>query len=277
VDPEAALAYVASLLPELDEPARRALAEVELVGRAPAPDSAAALARARKTLRRSAFPLSATGWCERAERLLSEALDRDLERRPRLMLDAHMRRCERCVEHERRLAQARDALARGFVEAHGPKPEPASAPPSPELRVVEQAIPEVEDRVSGVEERLSAISAGIERSEERVLDRVGLVEQRIAELAARLEELAAARQEVPVEPAPVEEPPLEPPPIDEPPVEPPPVVASILDRAFAPAPPGRQVLPAGGVWQWLFLVAMLLAVAVIAVTALGIAGVDRIL
>jgi hypothetical protein len=287
VDPAAALAHVAAVLPELDEPARRALAEVDLVGRTPAPGSAATLARARKELRRASFPLSATGWCERAERLVSDALDSPLGPRPRRMLDAHLRRCERCVEHERRLAQARDALARSFVEAHEPRPEPAPAPPAPDLRVIEEAIPEVEERVHGVEDRLASIEQSIDSSEQRVLDRVGIVEQRLAEMAARLEELAAARAEVPVEPAPAEPAPVEPLPVDEPPVEPPPVVASeppkpaafttrALDRAFAPAPPGRQFIPAGGPWQWLALLAVLLALAVVAVTVAGIAGVHRI-
>ena len=71
--------------------------------------------------------------------------------------------------------------------------------------------------------------------------------------------------------------------MDEPPVEPPPVVAteppkppqSLLDRAFAPAPVGRQFIPAGGLWQWLTLLAVLLAIAVIAVTVAGAAGVER--
>src|SRR4051794_41860658 len=88
---------------------------------------------ARKALRRSAFPLSASGWCERAERLLSDRVDGVLVPPGPARLDVHLRNCERCVEHERRLSQAREKLVREFIEAH---PEsagagPAGRPPAP--------------------------------------------------------------------------------------------------------------------------------------------------
>jgi hypothetical protein len=55
----------------------------------------------------------------------------------------HLRNCERCVEHERRLAQARERLVRAFIESH---PEsaagPAERPRTTELRVVETAVAE---------------------------------------------------------------------------------------------------------------------------------------
>lgn len=149
VDPAEAARHVASALPELDEEARRALALVEISGRSRADAGvtlelsreaiADALARARKALRRSVFPLAATGWCERAERLLSDRLDGVLEPPGDARLDVHLRHCGRCVEHERRLAQAREALVRDYVAAHAPEPEPEPAEPAPppvELRVV---------------------------------------------------------------------------------------------------------------------------------------------
>lgn len=148
VEPAAAARHVAVALTELDEDARRALALVEIAGRPRAEVAAeleldgetigAALARARKGLRRSIFPLAATGWCERAERLLSDRLDGVLEPPGDIRLDVHLRHCGRCVEHERRLAQARDALVRDYVEAHAPpEPEPEPEPSAPvELRVV---------------------------------------------------------------------------------------------------------------------------------------------
>lgn len=126
-----------SSLPALDEPAATALGLValcgstraetaEAVGLAPG-DLGAALARARKLLRRSAFPLPGSGWCERAERLVSDRLDDALEPPGPARLEVHLRNCPRCVEHERRLVQATDAMVAAFAPA--PVPTPAAAPP----------------------------------------------------------------------------------------------------------------------------------------------------
>jgi hypothetical protein len=159
VAPEDAAGYVAEALPRLDEEARRALALVELAGRPrgavaaelglSAEKTAAALTRARKALRRSMFPLSASGWCERAERLISDRLDGELSDPGRRRLDAHLGNCDRCVEHERALGQAREALVKRFVELHPtgePEPEPEPTP-APELRVVEPPPPEQPKRI----------------------------------------------------------------------------------------------------------------------------------
>src|SRR5690349_18664345 len=85
VDPAQALAHVLGALPELSEDAARALALIEIAGRTR--DTAVEemeisldvlgqlLYEARKELRRSIFPLSASGWCERAERLMSDRID----------------------------------------------------------------------------------------------------------------------------------------------------------------------------------------------------------
>ena len=162
VDPGQALAHVERSLPDLDSGARQALALVDLVGRTrpevcaeadlAEPDLADALARARKALRRTAFPLPGSGWCERAERLLSDELDGVLEEPGPRRLAAHLANCDRCVEHERRLWQARDQLVVSFEQSRAPEPvpdvadEPDSEPvevPDPELRLVEVPAPEV--------------------------------------------------------------------------------------------------------------------------------------
>jgi anti-sigma factor RsiW len=138
VEPGAALAHVAATLPDLDEAAREALAKVELVGSArddvaaetgASPEAvAAALARARKALRRSMFPLSGSGWCERAERLISDRLDGELPPPGPARLEVHLSNCDRCVEHERRLAQATDRLIQAFIEIQpAPTPKPVAA------------------------------------------------------------------------------------------------------------------------------------------------------
>jgi hypothetical protein len=151
VDPADALAHVLRTLTELDEEAARALSLVEIAGRtrdAAGEETglsfealAEALYRARKALRRSIFPLSASGWCERGERALSDRIDNVLVPPGPARLDVHMRNCERCVEHERRVSQAREQLVRRFIELH---PESAGAGPAErtgvaELRVVEVA------------------------------------------------------------------------------------------------------------------------------------------
>jgi len=128
VDPAEAAAHVAAALPELDEAAARALALVEIAGQsrsevasaiAIAPEAlAVALTRARKALRRTIFPLSASGWCERAERMISDRIDGELRAPGPRRLQVHLENCDRCLEHDRRLAQARDQLVREFIDAH---------------------------------------------------------------------------------------------------------------------------------------------------------------
>src|SRR3954451_4251850 len=154
VDPSDALAHVLRALPDLGEDSARALSLIEIAGRTR--DNAVAemeisadvlgelLYAARKALRRSIFPLSASGWCERAERLLSDRIDGVLLPPGPARLDVHLRNCERCVDHERRLAQAREKLVREFIEAH---PESAGAGPAERpaiatLRVVEPIVVE---------------------------------------------------------------------------------------------------------------------------------------
>ena len=92
-----------------------------------------ALARARKELRRSLWPLPGSGWCERAERLVSDRLDGPLDDVGAARLGVHLRNCPRCVDHERRLVQAIDGLVAGL--AGEPEP-PVPAAPAP-LRLAE--------------------------------------------------------------------------------------------------------------------------------------------
>lgn len=146
VDPAEACAFVAASLPSVDEAAVSAFALVTLAGlpRAEVPglsseEVALALTRARKEVRRAAWPLPGSGWCERAERLISDRLDDALDD-PRL-LDAHLANCERCVEHERRVVQAQDGLVTAFASAHSAlPPTPAAASEPPALKVIEAAV-----------------------------------------------------------------------------------------------------------------------------------------
>lgn len=155
----AALAHIEETLPDLDDVARQALALVDLVGRTRPElhaetgiaenELADALARARKALRRAAFPLPGTGWCERAERLLSDELDGVLGDPGPRRLAAHLANCDRCVEHERRLWQARDQLVVSFEAARadaapGPKPTPPVIADGPDREPVEIPDPQPE-------------------------------------------------------------------------------------------------------------------------------------
>jgi hypothetical protein len=130
-----AVALVAAALPSLPEPDRTALALVALAGTPRGhvarrlgldeADLSETLARARKELRRSVASLGGSGWCERSERMISDRIDGALADGDVRRLDVHLRNCPRCVEHERRLVQATDALV---VSAGG---APYALPPSP--------------------------------------------------------------------------------------------------------------------------------------------------
>jgi hypothetical protein len=137
VDPAAAVREVVAALPELAPVEARALALVALADR-PRPQVAgvlgieerelgALLAAARKELRQTITPLGGSGWCERAEGLISDRLDGVVLERDARRLDVHLRNCPRCVEHERRLVQATDALLAG-VAPLVPRPGGALAP-----------------------------------------------------------------------------------------------------------------------------------------------------
>src|SRR5439155_10619687 len=129
-------------LPELDAVPRRALAlavlaevpragiasEIGLAGT----ELSAALARARKALRRTRAELGSGGRCERAERALSDRLDGALAPLEERFLDAHLARCARCRMHEGELAAALEELRAGFA-APAETPAVEAAPPRARL------------------------------------------------------------------------------------------------------------------------------------------------
>jgi hypothetical protein len=137
VDPAAAIQEAGATLPALTPLETRAFALVALADR-PRPQVAellgidpqeigALLAAARKELRQTITPLPGSGWCERAEALISDRLDGAMPERDARRLDVHLRNCPRCVEHERRLVQATDALLAG-VAPLAPRPGPTLPP-----------------------------------------------------------------------------------------------------------------------------------------------------
>jgi hypothetical protein len=123
VDPATAVREVGAWLPTSPPLAAEALALVVLSERPRAEvagslgvseeELARVLAAARKELRQTVVTLGGSGWCERAEGLISDRLDGILAGRDTRRLDVHLRNCPRCVEHERRLVQATDALVGG--------------------------------------------------------------------------------------------------------------------------------------------------------------------
>jgi hypothetical protein len=150
VNPVHALAHVEATLPDLAAGAQRALALVDLgdtprthaadqLG-VPEDELAALLAAGRKALRRTLAALPSDGWCERAERLISDRMDDALPAMGRRRLDAHLRGCGRCATHEKTLVQAHDALVESYMAAHAPRPRAVVARAA-ELR----AVPEPEE------------------------------------------------------------------------------------------------------------------------------------
>ena len=162
VDPAAAVREVSAALPALEPLEVRALALVALADR-PRPEVAellgveeeelgTLLAAARKELRQTLSPLSGSGWCERAEGLISERLDGVVGDTDGRRLDVHLRNCSRCVEHERRLVQATDALLAGIAPARPSVAPPTSDAPltavPPEGAGLEEAPPEELEHVA---------------------------------------------------------------------------------------------------------------------------------
>src|SRR5213082_254317 len=95
------------------------------------PELSRLLAVARKALRRTVAQLPAGGWCERAERLISDRLDGTLAPAGEARLDSHLLGCERCAIHEQRLVQAHDRLVEAYLEAHSPRPALAASAKPP--------------------------------------------------------------------------------------------------------------------------------------------------
>lgn len=276
VDPADALAHVERQLPDLDEAARQALALVELVGRTrpqlraetavTAEELAEAMARARKALRRATFPLPGSGWCERAERLLSDELDGELEEPGPRRLAAHFANCDRCVEHERRLWQARDRLIESFEEARRASPA-AAKPERPDTEAPE--LPEPAEPMLEPPPPVAALEAG-------PAPELKLVESPAVETPAA--ETAAAETPLPAPPEPADPFPGDPFPGDPFPTGPEPSEPGPADP-FPAEPEPADPLPAAQAhpvvrltWAALTALAVLLTVVSIALTAYAIAG-----
>jgi hypothetical protein len=275
VDPSEALAHVSSALPDLSEDAARALSLIEIAGRTrdkalqemelSADVLAELLYQARKALRRSLFPLSASGWCERAERLLSDRIDRVLVPPGPARLDVHLRNCERCVDHERKLAQAREKLVREFIDAH---PHTAGAGPAERpvatLRVVEPVV--VEPAYDGPMHTVAGFAG--------VAVKRGQVELPIVSFAGPGGQVEI-RVEAPRVPDPDELPPDPPLDDDVPSAEPADTTPSEHD-AEEPEPPVEDAQSVSLVWGTLTVLSVGLAVFALVITVLALSGLDRV-
>ena len=281
VDPADALVHVRVALPDLSEDTARALALIEIAGRTR--DTAAEemqlsaealgdlLYQARKALRRSIFPLSASSWCERAERLLSDRIDGVLVAPGPARLDVHLRNCERCVDHERRLSQAREKLVREFIEAHphtngaGPAERPAAT-----LRVVEPVVVEpVYDGPTHTVASFAGVAVKRGEAELPLLSFAGPGGQ----VEIRVEH---PRAEAPHVPEPDELP--EDPPFDDdiPPAEPADTSPSEHDAEDEEPPVEEETQGLSLVWGTLTALSVGLSVFALVVTALALAGLQRL-
>lgn len=192
VDPAAAIREVLGALPALPPLEARALALVALADRprrqvagvlgTEEQELGTLLAAARKELRQTITPLSGSGWCERAERLISDRLDGVMVERDGRRLDVHLRNCPRCVEHERRLVQATDALLAGVAPAR-PSPPPLSDAPL-------TAVPPGD---GGVEDQAVKENAGAESATPGAPAAVPAVPPTSDQIAAAAEVLVTAR------------------------------------------------------------------------------------
>ena len=285
IDPVAAARELAAALPDLSEVEARALALVAMAAmpRADAVEALGvdertlsdALATGRKELRRTVATLPGSGWCERAERLISDRLDGPLGANDSRRLDAHLRNCPRCVEHERRLVQATDTWVSNLAPGPAlmqPPPQPAepltevpSQPPAEEPTTDDPAPPQpAPGEQPPVEVPPAEDAPAGQASAETPPTEVPPVE------------------EPPVEEPPVEEP-VEEPPVEEPPVEEPPAAAAALPRAPADVAAAAEVLvavrtrrqvAAAITWNALVVLAVLLALVTIGLTVAGILGAE---
>jgi hypothetical protein len=180
--------------------------------------------------------------------MISDRIDDALEPPGPARLDAHLRNCARCVEHERRLAQATDSLVAAFAERHGAPAveEDGAEPAGPTLEVVERpagprAVPW---RPVAPRPRSAPASAEAEAPSAVKAEPAPAVEPEPARVTppepARVEEPAAARE------------------------APSPAAAEPRRRASAPL--------ASLAWGALFALAVLLAVATVALAVIGALG-----
>jgi hypothetical protein len=244
IDPATALREVGSWLPALDPDAARALALVVLAERTRA-EAAASLgvsedalgtlmAAARKELRQTVVTLAGSGWCERAEALISDRLDGPLPGRDVRRLDVHLRNCSRCVEHERRLVQATDALVGGL----GGRPSLTSQAPVP---LVEAPPADGTEEEPAAQESTSAAPEDAPAAEERA---------------------PAAEEGAPVPAAALPAPPSHAPSEGQ--------IAAAAEVLVTKRTRGQ--IAAAVVWNSMIAIAILLALVTIAVTIVGITG-----
>jgi hypothetical protein len=289
VNPATAMRGVGAWMPTLPPLAAEALALVVLSERPRAEvagslgvseeELAKLLAAARKELRQTVVTLGGSGWCERAEGLISDRLDGILAGRDTRRLDVHLRNCPRCVEHERRLVQATDALVGRVTSAtRGPAPAGEAVPlveAAPPDDGVEAGAPPAEtappdDRTAegvpaadaartdtGVEEDIPPAEAAPADDRSEGGPEIGTEDS--PAISAPLE--AAPDQAAPAEGAPPEMPPAEAAPNRE----------EVAAAAEVPVAPGRQVAAALA-WNSLIGLAILLTLATIALTIAGILG-----
>jgi hypothetical protein len=309
VEPATAVREVDAWLPTLPPLAAEALALVVLSEQPRAEvagslgvsedELARLLAAARKELRQTMVTLGGSGWCERAEGLISDRLDGILAGRDTRRLDVHLRNCPRCVEHERRLVQATDALVGGVGgAARGPSPAGEAAPlveaappdegieGGPEEAAPPEAVPRDGTEEAPVEVAPSdaaPLDAGIEGAPAAATPHDG-IEEGPAEPAAHDEGIEGG----PTEAAPPDDG------IEGGPTEAAPPDAAPLDSGFEDGPAAAEAAPtrdqvaaaaevlvasrtrrqlaAALVWNSMIALAILLTLATIALTIAGILG-----
>jgi hypothetical protein len=260
IDPATATREVGAWLPLLSPPAAQAFALVALAERPRAevaetlgvsqPELSALLAAARKELRQTSDTLGGSGWCERAERLISDRLDGSLDETGARRLDVHLRNCPRCVEHERRLVQATDALILSLGGPIGAGGHSAPPPPLSEAQPDEapaEAPPQEEPPVEAPPEELPP-------EEQTPQEPSGPPLQAVPDDAAAptAEDVAAAPEDGAAAAPTAED------------------VAAAAELLVAVRT--RRQIAAALAWNALIALAVLLAVAVIAITVAGALG-----
>ena len=288
IDPATAIREVGFWLPTAAPDAAQALALVVLAER-PRSEVAASLgvsdgelgellASARKELRQGIVTLAGSGWCERAEGLISDRLDGALAQDDR-RLDVHLRNCTRCVEHERRLVQATDALVGSLGGRVSPTGGGASA--TPLVEAPEEA-PSVEAPPDGetLEEGAPSQETPSEETPSQETPSQETPSQETPSQETPSQE-TPSQEPRPQEPRPQEVPPQEVPPQEVPPVEAPPPDAPAPAATPAEIAAAAEVLvavrtrrqiAAAVVWNAMIALAVLLAVAAVALTVAGILG-----
>jgi len=307
IDPATATRAVAAWLPTLPPESARALALVG-VSEWPRPEAAEALgvserelgellAAARKELRQTAVTLAGSGWCERAEGLISDRLDGVLSAEADTRrLDVHLRNCSRCVEHERRLVQATDALVGALGGLSGqtvetgrdaPAAPLAEAPPEevppqdvPPVEAPPEELPPAEDEpeelppAGDAPEEMPAADAPELPAADDALRELPAPEDGPAELPA-----GRVPEELPAADDALKDPPAGEAPLPE--VGAPAAVARVPGRDEVVAAAEvlvavrtRRQLAAAVTWNALIALAVLLVVATIAITVAGILGAE---